>query len=297
MTKTNRPRILLVGGFQNWAYDFKSDALIKHLGHLFEFEKFYTEHSHTIDHTAYDGIYLFWWFSKTYLSEIPFEKLGSGLTAHRRIEQISNTEKQEISSWFKTFTANSLILYRMFEEVRNDIVYTPNGVDIHLFKHPKKRQERPFTAAWVGNTKDEMKLFEEIIVPLRELCPDINFLISSKEEPLPHHMMPSFYSQCDCLLVASKFEGTPNPALEAAACGVPIISNAVGNMPELIRDGQNSFLVEAELEAYAAKLKLLKKDPAFRNYFGANIRQDIEKHWSWEKMAQNYIPVFETLVS
>jgi glycosyltransferase involved in cell wall biosynthesis len=36
--------------------------------------------------------------------------------------------------------------------------------------------------------------------------------------------------------------------LEAAACGRPIISNQIGNMPEFIKDGWNGFIVPRKLE-------------------------------------------------
>ncbi|MEO8601389.1 MAG: glycosyltransferase [bacterium] len=39
-------------------------------------------------------------------------------------------------------------------------------------------------------------------------------------------------------------EGTPNPALEAAACGCTVVSTPVGTLPELIRDAANGYLVE-----------------------------------------------------
>ena len=63
--------------------------------------------------------------------------------------------------------------------------------------------------------------------------------------------MVEFYHSLDVYVCASRSEGTPNPCLEAAACGLPVITTAVGNMPELIRDGHNGFLVERRPEQSA----------------------------------------------
>ena len=49
--------------------------------------------------------------------------------------------------------------------------------------------------------------------------------------------MAAWYDTGTVYVVASQFEGTPNPALEAASAGCVVVSTPVGNMPELIRDG------------------------------------------------------------
>lgn len=47
--------------------------------------------------------------------------------------------------------------------------------------------------------------------------------------------MPRLYSSLDVYLCLSRIEGGPMPVFEAAACGVPVISTAVGRVPELLR--------------------------------------------------------------
>ena len=60
--------------------------------------------------------------------------------------------------------------------------------------------------------------------------------------------MLDFYQSIDYYLCTSWHEGTPNPCLEAASCGVPLITTRVGNMPELVDDRENSFLISSELD-------------------------------------------------
>ncbi|WZB73295.1 glycosyltransferase family 4 protein [Achromobacter xylosoxidans] len=44
--------------------------------------------------------------------------------------------------------------------------------------------------------------------------------------------MPAYYNSLDLYVCPSAIEGTPNPVLEAMACGVPVISTDVGIVPK-----------------------------------------------------------------
>jgi glycosyltransferase involved in cell wall biosynthesis len=69
--------------------------------------------------------------------------------------------------------------------------------------------------------------------------------------------------QHDVYLLASEFEGMPNALIEAMGHGcVPIVSRMTSGIPELIRDGENGFLVPiGDYAAFAARLQLLRGDP------------------------------------
>jgi glycosyltransferase involved in cell wall biosynthesis len=294
-----KPRILLVGGFHQWAYEFKSDALIRHLSHRYRLEKFFSEDSHDVPHEEYDAVYVFYWLSTDYLRPIPHHKLAGGVTSHRRLSQLSPGRIAEVVARFRIFTANSKLLADHFRGYRPDIVYTPNGVDIERF-HPRavpRDRHRPFTVGWVGDTGTPEKHFDDIVQPLRAVLPGVRFAVATRRAPRPHEDMPAFYRGCDCLLVASDMDGTPNPALEAGACGVPVIANRIGNMPELIEDGANGFLVELELEAYRERISYLARRRRLAARMGARLRADIERGWGWERRARRYDALFAQLLA
>lgn len=60
-----------------------------------------------------------------------------------------------------------------------------------------------------------------------------------------------FYSGLSCLMSCSSTEGTPQPPLEAMACGTPVIASPVGHLPEIIRPGLNGFLCH-DLQEFVA---------------------------------------------
>ena len=55
----------------------------------------------------------------------------------------------------------------------------------------------------------------------------------------------SFYAAFDALVLPSSNEGTPVSAIEALAAERPVVATRVGGVPDVVRDGEDGFLVEA----------------------------------------------------
>ena len=63
-------------------------------------------------------------------------------------------------------------------------------------------------------------------------------------EPQPHELLSSYYRAADVCLVPSRSESFGLVALEAAACGTPVVASAVGGLTTLVDHGHTGFLVE-----------------------------------------------------
>jgi glycosyltransferase involved in cell wall biosynthesis len=61
--------------------------------------------------------------------------------------------------------------------------------------------------------------------------------------PRPHDEIPVWMNASDVLCLPSLNEGLPNVALEAMACGLPVVASRVGGVPEVVRDAVNGFMV------------------------------------------------------
>lgn len=96
--------------------------------------------------------------------------------------------------------------------------------------------------------------------------------------------------------LSSITEGTPVTMLEAMACRLPVVSTAVGGIPELIDDGVTGTLVPAgDSAAMAAALARYAGDPALGARHGWAAREHIEAHNSVAAMVHAYVALYDGL--
>jgi D-inositol-3-phosphate glycosyltransferase len=103
--------------------------------------------------------------------------------------------------------------------------------------------------------------------------------------PQPHRRLADFYRAADVCVVPSRTESFGLVALEAAACGTPVVAAAVGGLRSLVDDGHTGFLVESRVPAdWAAPVALLLDDDELRAEMGvsANARS---RRYSWSVTA------------
>lgn len=104
---------------------------------------------------------------------------------------------------------------------------------------------------------------------------------------IPHKDLPGFYRQHDIFLFPTMFDSFGNVIAEAQGCGLPVVANAVGGVPEVIKDGETGFLVKNNNEEdFVAKLELLISDQNLRERMGCAARDFVRQNFSFSVIAE-----------
>lgn len=118
----------------------------------------------------------------------------------------------------------------------------------------------------------------------------VHFLGSRPQEVLPLH-----YSAADVVVVPSYYESFGMVALEAMACGAPVIASRVGGLAYLVLDGVTGYHVpEGYPLALAERLEALLQDDDLRRRLGASGRLQAQKY-SWARVAGEIAELYEDL--
>jgi colanic acid/amylovoran biosynthesis glycosyltransferase len=102
----------------------------------------------------------------------------------------------------------------------------------------------------------------------------------------------------DVLLHASLAEGIPNAALEAMACGVPVVATDCGGTREAVADGREGFVVPPrEPRAMAAALEALWRDPDLRRRMGRAGRDRVESEFGLGEQAERVLALYRRVTA
>jgi D-inositol-3-phosphate glycosyltransferase len=104
-----------------------------------------------------------------------------------------------------------------------------------------------------------------------------------------------YYAAAETLIMPSDYESFGMVALEAMACGTPVIASAVGGLAFLVRDGVNGYHVPVrEPQALAEKICAVLCMPEQRAILGANAARDAAEY-DWARIADRLLSEFGRL--
>lgn len=107
--------------------------------------------------------------------------------------------------------------------------------------------------------------------------------------------VPKLMRSADAVVSVPREAGTGIVALEAMACGVPVIASSVGAHLDSIIDGVTGLLVPPDRPARTARLaRELLYDPTLRTALGYAGADRARSRYSWERVSQELVRVYES---
>ena len=302
-----RPLVLCVVNCPGWAHDLKTRALAAALASQYRLVTRYESEVSKADIESADLVLVYYWMQ---IDQSRLERVFKRVRGRLLLGACS--EKELEGAWRKpglamlsslpiaVFANNSRLAEQLEAELGRAVFYTPNGVDTSFFQPAAAPPPpAPLRVGWAGSLNNHTSAHRGVynfIAPAVAAVEGAELCLAARE----HHWrdaeeMREFYQSLHVYVCASRSEGTPNPCLEAAACGVPILTTPVGNMPELIRDGENGFFITRDVDEIAARLRLLRDDPELRERMGRSARAAVEA-WDWRHQAPRYAEMFEAVL-
>jgi UDP-glucose:(heptosyl)LPS alpha-1,3-glucosyltransferase len=214
---------------------------------------------------------------------------------------------------------------RYFPDQAARTISIPNGVDVEAFAPDSRRSESAalrrqlaigderLVAIFVGSEWQRKGL--EPAIRALALAPNWDLLVvgngdRDRYEQLAEGLgvadavhwigvsrdVAPLYQLADALVFPTSYEAFPLVALEAAASGLPILATPVNGIRELVSDGRNGFLIDADAADIAARLRQLSDDRALRERLGAAARA-AALEYSWARMVQRHEALYESLAA
>ncbi len=193
------------------------------------------------------------------------------------------------------------------------------GADTDMFRPMDEVEKQPNSLLFVGDSEDRNKgalYLLEALHLLRHRVPFQTTFIDHRPPPhlklvqrlmkkyrlynniqilprVPIEGLARLYNQNQILVSPSLHEGFGLPAVEAMACGIPVVATRAGALSEIIEDGVTGILVPpADSQALSEALKTLLSDPDLCRRMGQAGRERVLKNFTWrrtaEKMSQAY---------
>jgi len=192
---------------------------------------------------------------------------------------------------------SNVLHYQARSQRHRHSYYAPKGVDCDLFHPMVPIADRARRVLWLGSEyhrqlkgHDLMTAIESRLVKNgMELDAQV---VDSHNPPRTLLQMAEWYNTGSIYVVASDSEGTPNGALEAMACGVPVVATQVGVCPQLVCHGRNGYLLRKRTpqHIYAAIAHCMDR----RDTMSREARETALQ-WQWRDKARRVLSLLVSI--
>lgn len=303
-----KKKIAFIVDVPAWAYDDRAQNWRKLLRNEYEIDIIYLKNYYVkkkrrkkqlyrekdakvtkLDFLSYQGIVVFYYKaaagdSRLKTSNIPLEKTAICINNDKWEEEGSEKTYDKYLKDCRIIVCCNQRIINEFSKYNHLMLRASQAVNDKVFFVNRKefvsdRTDHKFRVGWSGDP-DKHKEIKNVDM-LKDVCGTLGmYLRTSTNRTRPH--LNKWYNGIDLLVCASKSEGGPLSILEAGSCGIPVISTPVGLVPEIIKDGENGFIVPHDKpEEFKKRILQLSQNPELRKKFGERLHETIINEWTY----------------
>jgi glycosyltransferase involved in cell wall biosynthesis len=150
---------------------------------------------------------------------------------------------------------------------------------------PEILKRRPNIGILIGGDGDLREKIEEYIID-NKLSNKVTFA-----NWIPHDVLPKYLNELKIIIIPSYTDAGPRIAFEAMACGTLVLGSKVGMMSQILRDGQNGFVLEKNSPALIADRITAILAMNDLDEVSKNARKTCEKQLTYECAVEQYEPI------
>ena len=173
-------------------------------------------------------------------------------------------------------------------------LYPTYGIDVLLrvFATVRRRQPAlPLKLLIVGGGAQRSELLR--LAADLEVADHVRFVGHVPAEQVPHYL-----AKLDVFLALSRRESFGVAALEASACGRPVVVSDVGGLPEVVLHGETGFVVPSEnVDAAAQAVERLVLDSDLRQRMGRAGRRWVEQRYDFERSLDLMLDLYRSVIT
>ena len=148
-----------------------------------------------------------------------------------------------------------------------------------------------------GDPDEDREQLNTEMLRLQNLCRDLGLddmvVFLGKRSQLT---LPYYYAAAEVVVMPSFYESFGMVALEAMACGTPVIASKVGGLAILVQEGKTGYFIPSQdAEALADRLRLLFTSEDHRQELGRNAAE-FARSFSWENIVQQMVQVYQRML-
>jgi glycosyltransferase involved in cell wall biosynthesis len=243
------------------------------------------------------------------LGTMTFYPIGMQSFVARRLERL-----------FTSSRISACQIARDFGVAPERLRMVANGVDTDLYRPNPAFTRRENEILCVGRASDPNKGIKTLIEALAQLPPEVTLTLVDEDTPdntgrkrarelgceerlnlvgrLPTDTLVRLYQRATLVAVPSRYEGFGLPAVEAMACGTPVVACRAGALPEVVNVGGGGILVERDDPTDLARgIRTLLGKPSHRAELGGRGRERIAAAYAWPRVAEATAAVYEEVIA